>query len=130
MSPIATNPEEPMLAQLIPETWKILRVLARSPKMTAVGKEMRVTPSRKTKDGTFLDALVKAGLIEVRGGPTAKTVDEDEPFQFRTHYRLTPLGADAAEYGEYQFDRPVPTDRPVKGPMAEVLRDRQKAAVA
>jgi hypothetical protein len=115
-----------MMQQLSPETWKILRAAKRRQPQPANGRELRLIPSRKIKDGTFLDALVKAGLLEVRSGPTAKSPDEDEPAQFRTKYGLTTLGEHAAEYGEYEIEIPGATaDTPVTGLMAELLKARE-----
>jgi len=115
-----------MMQQLSPETWKILRAAKRKQPQPANGRDLRLIPSRKTKDGTFLDALVKAGLIEVRSGPTARTGEDDEPAQFRQKYGLTSLGEHAAEYGEYEIEIPGATaETPVTGLMAELLKSRE-----
>lgn len=83
-------------------TWQVLRAAKRS-KTPLTGKQLRLVPSRKTKDGTFLDELVGAGLLQAVGTdpPSAKT-EKRIPVQFRTRYRLTPVGEHAAEYGEYE----------------------------
>ncbi|MBN9119444.1 MAG: hypothetical protein J0I06_09845 [Planctomycetes bacterium] len=92
-------------------TWQVLRAAKRS-KTPLTGKQLRLVPSRKTKDGTFLDELVTAGLFQAVGVDelTAQSTDQEKrlPVQFRTRYKLTPLGEHAAEYGEY--------DREVKRP--------------
>jgi len=92
-------------------TWQLLRSLVRA---EAAGKDMsgaelRIAPTRRTKDGTFLDELVRLGLITVSGKaapppPGASAEEKNRPPQFRARYRLTPKGREAAEYGEY--DRP------------------------
>lgn len=84
------------------ENWQALRVLVRANNEPVTGKALRLSPSRRTKDGTFLDRLVDMGLLEVTGEepPTEKTARK--PKQFRTLYRLTALGLHAAEYGECQ----------------------------
>jgi hypothetical protein len=108
-----------------PFTWKVLRAAARS-KTPPTGRALRISPTPKTRDGTFLDALVAAGLLEAVGvdplpagaaGPVARA-----PVQFRTRYALTPRGAHAAEYGEYEYELkpaqtapPVPAPLPIKG---------------
>lgn len=84
--------------------WQILRVLVRAQGLAVPGKKLRIVPSRRTKDGTFLDDLVTMGLL------VAESVDElpqgappsaiRAPVQFRTRYRLTAKGEHAAEYGE------------------------------
>ena len=84
-----------------------------------LGRELRPSPTRATKDGTFLDEMVKAGLLAAIG--KSEPVDgTGEPEPFRTRYTLTALGRHAAEYGEY--DRPyTPGDAPVTGTAAAVL---------
>jgi DNA-binding HxlR family transcriptional regulator len=51
--------------------------------------------SRRTKDGSFLTALVNQGLLEV-------VTDGETPFD--ATYRLTERGKHAAEYGVYEID--------------------------
>src|SRR5690348_15364341 len=89
--------------------WQILRTVVRAESaggLLPTGKDLRVTPSRKTKDGTFLDELVECGLLAVAEKPgrvpaTASLAEKAEPEQFRARYRLTEKGRYAAEYGEY-----------------------------
>jgi hypothetical protein len=108
--------------------WQILRCLLRAQSANGaipLGRELRVSPTRKTKDGTFLDSLVERGLIEVAAKapppPTARHHGErPEPAQFRTRYRLTDLGRHAAEYGEYDRSY-TPTPQPVAGVAAELF---------
>lgn len=89
-------------------TWQLLRILVRNGNRPLTGRELRHTPSRPTKDGTFLDELVADGLLEA-AGPPADGKDA-EPAQFRTPYRLTDKGLKAADYGEYEktLGRPEP----------------------
>jgi hypothetical protein len=86
-------------------TWQVLRAVKRS-KTPPTGKQLRLIPSRKTKDGTFLTALVAEGLLKVVGvdelPPDATDRQKTMPVPFRTRYLLTPKGEHAAEYGEYE----------------------------
>jgi hypothetical protein len=86
-------------------TWQVLRTVKRS-KQPPTGKQLRLIPSRKTKDGTFLDDLVTEGLLQivrVDELPSNATKREKEtPVPFRTRYALTTQGEHAAEYGEYE----------------------------
>jgi hypothetical protein len=80
---------------------------------TAHRAQLRVIPTRKTKDGTFLDELVKEELLEVVGvndaPPKPHSASVEPPAQFRTLYRLTERGEHAAEYGAYECEplRPI-----------------------
>ena len=84
--------------------WQILRVAKRNRK-PLTGRELRIVPTRHTKDGTFLNDLVRRGLLNRMTG------SETAPFE--ATYALTPLGEHAAEYGECETVRaspqPVPT---------------------
>jgi hypothetical protein len=82
-------------------TWQVLRAAKRS-KKPAIGKDLRIVPNRRTKDGTFLDELVKDGLLQVVGQDDATEATRKVPVQFRTRYKLTTIGEYAAEYGEYE----------------------------
>lgn len=86
-------------------TWQVLRAVKRS-KTPPSGKQLRLVPSRKTKDGTFLDDLVTDGLLRVVSVDELQRHATDQekarPVQFRTRYVLTTLGEHAAEYGEYE----------------------------
>lgn len=73
--------------------WQILRVAARGKGKPVSGRELRVWPSRWTKDGAFLTDLVDRGLLRI---------EVDNPNPFEATYRLTELGEHAAEYGEYE----------------------------
>lgn len=75
--------------------WQVLRAVLRSPGKEAVGRSLRLIPSRKTKDGSFLTDIVRAGLIRV-------VKRNSDPFL--ATYTLTPLGEYAAEHGEYECD--------------------------
>ena len=80
--------------------WQILRALVRAAGKPLTGKELRLWPSRRTKDGTFLDALVSMGVLEVVALRPEDEKTRRKPQQFRTLYKLTPKGEQAAEYGE------------------------------
>lgn len=76
-------------------TWQVLRTVKRNKKPTA-GRMLRLVPSRKTKDGSFLTALVEEGLLERASGSASAPFDAT--------YALTEKGKYAAEYGEYEYD--------------------------
>src|SRR5262245_36628712 len=110
--------------------WQLLRLLVRAEEAGEdhpTGRELRLSPTRVTKDGTFLDELVELGLIAAVGKPaTPERGSQSEPPQFRTRYRLTDKGRQAAEYGEY--DQPhIPADAPLSGLAAAVLGSRDGA---
>ena len=88
-------------------SWQVLRTVIRS-KKPPTGRELRLIRNRKTRDGTFLGALVGEGLLVRVSGST------DAPFE--ATYALTERGAHAAEYGEYEYQlnparEPEPTGR-------------------
>ncbi len=89
--------------------WQVLRKLVRAGG-PLLGRELRIYPNQRTKDGTFLDDLVVAGLLEAVGGPEPDRPQvagghvPTTPAQLRTRYRLTEQGTHAAEFGEYEFD--------------------------
>ena len=91
-------------------TWQVLRTSKRS-KKPLTGRQLRLNRSRNTKDGSFLTALVDAGLLAHVTGTA------DAPFE--ATYSLTEKGQHAAEYGEYEYelDRrpPEPEPLPVQG---------------
>ncbi len=91
-------------------TWQVLRAIKRS-KKAPTGRALRLVPSRKTKDGSFLTILVDEDLL-VRETGTA-----DAPFE--ATYALTERGKHAAEFGEYQYElkRP-PAESPDKSETA------------
>ena len=76
-------------------TWQVLRAVKRS-KKPPTGRALRLVPSRKTKDGSFLTALVDEGLL---GRVTGSA---DAPFE--ATYALAEKGRHAAEYGEYEYE--------------------------
>jgi hypothetical protein len=84
-------------------TWQVLRTVKRT-KKPPTGRDLRLIPSRKTKDGSFLTAMVEEGLLErVSGSATAP---------FDATYALTEKGKYAAEYGEYEYElKATPTER-------------------
>ena len=102
-------------------TWQILRYLVRN-KKPALGRDLRLTPRRYNRDGTFLDKLVEDGLIAVadKPGQAPEFPRFEEPVQFVTLYKLTPRGEHAAEYGEYQADYTPSQDAPISGLYAEL----------
>ena len=75
--------------------WQVLRAAKRS-KKPSTGRALRLVPNRFTKDGSFLTALVEAGLLARVTGSAA------EPFE--ATYALTEKGQHAAEYGEYEYE--------------------------
>jgi hypothetical protein len=81
-------------------TWQVLRAAKRS-KTPSTGRSLRVIPTRRTYDGTFLTALVEEGLLSRVSG------SQDKPFE--ATYELTEKGQHAAEYGEYEY---TPKPRP------------------
>jgi hypothetical protein len=84
-------------------SWQVLRTLVRA-KGPLSGKTLRVSPSRRSYDGTFLDVLVTAGLLEVARvdpAPELPPWKKPGPVQFHTLYRLTARGKEAAEFGQY-----------------------------
>ena len=82
--------------------WQVLRAVRRSRK-PAAGRALRLAPTRRTRDGSFLTHLVQSGLLaRVTGTPEAP---------FDATYALTALGEHAAEYGE--CDRPI-APKPVR----------------
>lgn len=90
--------------------WQVLRAVKRSRK-APTGRELRLSPTRGTKDGMFLGTLVDLGLlVRVHGGP-------QHPFE--AIYALSELGQHAAEYGECElpaavFDMPRAVKRKKK----------------
>ena len=111
-----------MLRQIEPATWKVLRAAKRAQPGAAIGRDLRVVPTRKTKDGTFLDHLVELGLLKVQG-PAVKAASEDEPAQFQQKYVLTEEGEHAAEFGEFEIEmRGATVDTPVTGLMGELFK--------
>jgi hypothetical protein len=110
-----------VLVQLGHIQWQTLRAVLRAEAdgQSPLGRELRLTPTRKTKDGTFLDEIVSEELLVTVGKPE-KPNAADEPPQFRRRYKLTPKGREAAEYGEY--DRPfTPREAPLVGMAAELV---------
>lgn len=90
--------------------WQVLRTVKRGRK-PPTGRELRLTPTRLTKDGSFLTRLVQLGLL------SRVTGTEAEPFE--ATYGLTDLGGHAAEYGE--ADLPYP---PVEDPVPQAPKPR------
>ncbi len=92
-------------------TWQVLRTVKRS-RTPPTGRVLRLAPSRRTKDGTFLTEMVELGLL------TRVTGTADAPFE--ATYALTERGEHAAEFGECERSvrarpsDPVPTERPSK----------------
>jgi hypothetical protein len=82
---------------LLPVThfeWQVLRTLVRS-KKPPIGRALRIVPTRRTKDGTFLTDMVERGLL------ARVTGTAEAPFD--ATYALTERGEHAAEYGECEF---------------------------
>jgi hypothetical protein len=116
-----------MIVALKHSDWQLLRYVLRAEEVgqKPLGRELRLTPSRFTKDGTFLDELVEKGLIAVAAKPSAlpagaTRAEKNEPAQFRARYQLTERGRYAAEYGEYDLPY-TPAATPVSGIAAEIV---------
>lgn len=78
--------------------WQVLRAILRASPNYPTGRQLRLVPSRRTKDGTFLNDIVLRGLIKV----VSKNKDP-----FEATYALTALGEYAAEHGEYEAELPM-----------------------
>jgi hypothetical protein len=74
--------------------WQVLRAVKRSRK-SPTGRELRLAPTRSTKDGKFLTTLIELGLL-IR-------VDGTEKNPFDATYALSDLGKHAAEFGECEI---------------------------
>jgi len=88
-------------------TWQVLRAVRRSRK-PPTGRDLRLVPSPRTRDGTFLSELVTDGLL------ARVTGNEDAPFE--ATYSLTEKGKNAAEYGEYEYELKRPSAVPASAP--------------
>ena len=84
-------------------TWQVLRTVKRN-KKPPTGRMLRLIPSRKTKDGSFLTAMVDEGLLDRVSGTASAPFDAT--------YALTEKGKYAAEYGEYEYVMKPPAERP------------------
>lgn len=80
--------------------WQSLRVLVRANGNAVRGHDLRLSPRRATKDGSFLTRLVEAGLLTQEMPLVSDPRDAKKPLPFRYQYRLTEKGAAAAEFGE------------------------------
>lgn len=87
--------------------WQVLRAVKRS-KTPPIGRALRLVPSRRTKDGSYLTELVDQGLLRRVTGTAAAP--------FEATYALTERGEHAAEYGE--CETPL-KGRVVEAPIAE-----------
>src|SRR3954471_17555878 len=63
--------------------WQVLRAILRAGSTYPNGRQLRLVPSRRTKDGSFLTDIVNRGLIKVVG-------KNKDPFE--ATYALTTLG--------------------------------------
>ncbi len=122
-----------MIIALAHHEWQLLRVIVRAEKEKRVptGRELRVSMSRKTKDGTFLDDLVSRDLIAIAEKAPHLTTgasqqERSEPEQFRTLYKLTDKGRHAAEYGECEVEF-TPGEANLTGTAAELFAAQQGA---
>lgn len=86
--------------------WQVLRAVKRSRK-PPTGRDLRLSPTRGTKDGTFLTVMVRLGLLDRLTGT------EKEPFE--ATYALTESGKHAAEYGECEFPSGVLNSQQANG---------------
>jgi hypothetical protein len=83
-----------MLLPMLTFDWQVLRAVLRAA-APPTGRQLRLTPSRRTKDGTFLGEYVRAGLLRVVRA---------NPDPFKATYAMTDRGRQAAEYGEFECD--------------------------
>jgi hypothetical protein len=74
--------------------WQVLRTVKRG-KTPPTGRSLRLVPSRRTKDGSFLTDLVEQGLLTRVTGTAAAP--------FEATYALTEKGEHAAEFGECEM---------------------------
>jgi len=74
--------------------WQVLRTVKRG-KSPPTGRALRLVPSLRTKDGSFLTDLVEQGLLTRVTGTAAAP--------FEATYALTEKGEYAAEYGECEM---------------------------
>lgn len=80
--------------------WQVLRAIARGNGKPVIGHELRPNMSRRTKDGSYLTRLRRAGLLAREMPLVSDTRDAKKALPFRYTYTLTEKGAHAAEYGE------------------------------
>ena len=93
--------------------WQVLRTVLRS-SAPPRGRDLRLVPTRRTKDGEFLTKLVERGLLKRASGTDSAPFDAT--------YSLTEKGEHAAEYGECEMSTtnrvtiqpPVAVVRPIK----------------
>ncbi|HEY1187638.1 MAG TPA: hypothetical protein VGE74_08270 [Gemmata sp.] len=100
-------------------TWQVLRTAKRSKKQLT-GRDLRLSPTRNTKDGSFLTVLVDEGLL------ARVTGDAEAPFE--AVYALTEKGQHAAEFGEYEYElkpRPPAAERPAKVPVKSAKKKKK-----
>lgn len=83
-----------MEVKLSHHDWRVLRIVARAKGKAVIGRELRMEMTRRTQDGSFLNALVESGLLGVSHPAT-------DPFEAK--YILTALGREAAEYGVFDI---------------------------
>src|SRR5437763_149243 len=91
------HPQRESLVPVLPVShnqWQVLRAVKRNRK-PITGRELRLNPTRNTKDGSFLTHMVRIGLLRRASGT------ERDPFA--ATYELTELGKHAAEFGECDF---------------------------
>lgn len=100
--------------------WQVLRTVKRG-KSPPTGRALRLVPSRRTKDGSFLSALVEQGLLTRVTGTAAAP--------FEATYALTERGEHAAEYGECEMPlraQAVAPEKVVEPPKAERPKPARK----
>lgn len=97
--------------------WQVLRAVKRS-KKPALGRTLRLTPSRRTKDGSFLTAMVEEGLL-IRVTGTSET-------PFDATYKLTEKGEYAAEYGECEMNLKIETAGSTKSEPSQPTSSRKR----
>ncbi|MDY3555207.1 hypothetical protein R5W24_004345 [Gemmata sp. JC717] len=101
--------------------WQVLRATKRS-KKPPTGRQLRISPTPRSKDGSFLTALVDEGLLEFVTGSAAAPFDAT--------FALTVKGEHAAEYGEYEYEpkRPAPPPAPAIAKAAPATAKKGRSA--
>lgn len=79
-------------------TWRMCRFILRGKGKPVPGAQLRLTMSRWSKTGEFLDALVELGIFHRTG---QMQEPKGKPQQFRVCYTLTEIGKQVAEYGMF-----------------------------
>lgn len=104
--------------------WQVLRTVKRGAS-PPTGRALRLVPSRRTKDGSFLTDLVEQGLLTRVTGTAAAP--------FEATYALNERGEHAAEFGECEMPpraKAVGPEKLVEPPKAERRKPTKDGGVA